>query len=80
MRLTPSEFGSLKCFPDFAAKRDQSLYAGLSYSGDTFLRHQLHYQKFQGPTPSSLFAAFKPSQNNLEKLDYRAQSVINRII
>jgi hypothetical protein len=43
------------------------------------LRHQqLHHQKFQDPTPSSVFAAFKAAQNNLEKLNYQAQSGINR--
>jgi hypothetical protein len=35
------------------------------------LRHQqLHHQKSQDPTPSSVFAAFKVSQNNFEKLIY----------
>jgi hypothetical protein len=35
------------------------------------LRHQqLHHQKFQDPTLSLVFAAFKVAQNNLEKLNY----------
>jgi hypothetical protein len=46
--------------------------------GNKNLRHQCHEQKFKGPTPSSFFAPLRSSQNNLEKLDYRAQSGINR--
>jgi hypothetical protein len=39
--------------------------------------HQLHHQKFKGPTPSSLFAALRSTQNNLEKSDDQAQSGID---
>jgi hypothetical protein len=53
-------------------------YGGVVLNGHKNLRHQLPHQKFKGPTPSSFFAALRLSQNNLKKLDYRAQSIIDR--
>jgi hypothetical protein len=48
--------------------------------GNKNLRHQLHRQNFQGPTPSSLFAGLRSTQINLENPDDRAQSIIDRTI